>query len=537
MDKVSEFFGKFKDQFNGFWSTLDLTKKIAFGAVGVLIAIALGALLTMSPSDTKEYLFTGLSDSDKNDIASYLKKNGVDDYILDNNGIKVDPKRVLELRVKLASEGLPAGGTVGWEKFDSQDFTRTEFEQHIHKLRAIQGELQRTIMSVKGIASARVHLVTPQKSLFVEDTKEPTASVYIKTKRGSQIDNVQIRGIVHMVSSAVEGLNPSNITIIDHEGKLLTAVESKDPTTKLTNERLKHRRTLQKELEQKIKGIVGRVVGPDRVEAKVDVEVDFTKEKKTISDVDPDRTVAISVQTNDQKISGNGLNPTGIPGAKSNVPGEQEDISMATHSASSTRVNERTNFEVAKTISEKEMAVGNILRITAAVLVDGGQPYPVDGSRPVFEARTKEEMAKIEELVKSAIGYKDGRDSVKVHNMLFQLDPFQIQSINEEKKETQEYISTLIISATVAVALVMFFALIVRPYFRWLSYDPNRKKEEAIVEEFRPDLELGGTANVQVKEDVPFEKLTPSEQVHYLAKHEPARTTEAIRMMLSPHQS
>jgi flagellar M-ring protein FliF len=535
VEKLNEFFDKFKNQFGGFWSSLDITKKIAFGAVAVLLLIALGALFTMSPKDSKEYLFTNLSDTDRSDIVSYLKKNGVTDYIQDSNGIKVDPEKVLELRVKLASEGLPAGGTVGWEKFDSQDFTRTEFEQHIHKLRAIQGELQRTIMSVKGVSSARVHLVTPEKSLFTEDTKEPTASVYIKTKRGSQLDNTQIRGIVHMVSSAVEGMTPSNVTIIDHEGKLLTAVESKDPTTKLTNERLKHRRTLQKELEQKIKGIVGRVVGPDRVEAKVDVEVDFTKEKQTISDVDPDRTVAISVQTNDQKIQGNGLNPTGIPGAKSNVPGEQENISMATSSASSTRVNERTNFEVAKTLKEKEMAVGDVMRITAAVLVDGKQPYPVDGSQPQFEARTVEEMKKIEELVRSAIGYKEGRDEVKVHNMLFQLDPFQIQNINEEKKETQEYISTLIVSATVAVALVLFFALIVRPYFRWLSYDPNRKKDEAIVEEFRPDLELGGTANVQVKEDIPFEKLTPTEQVHYLAKHEPARTTEAIRMLLSPH--
>lgn len=120
---------------------------------------------------------------------------------------------------------------------------------------------------------------------------------------------------------------------------------------------------------------------------------------------------------------------------------------------------------------------------------------------------------------------------------MFQLNPYQVSEIREKKKETREYISTLAISAAVAMALVLFFAFVVRPYFRWLSYDPDRKQKQQIVEEFRPDLEVGGVQNVQVKEDVPFEKLTPQEQILYLAKNEPKRTTEALRLMLNPHQS
>ena len=317
---------------------------------------------------------------------------------------------------------------------------------------------------------------------------------------------------------------------------MLTKIESNDPTTKHTQEMLNYRRSIEKELTERVNAIVGRVVGVDRIETRVDVEVDFTREEQDISDIDPDKVVAISTNTTNQEMDGNGLNPTGIPGSKSNVPGEQEELTLASSRAKSKRNSERLNYEIAKTHKVRILPVGNIKRISAAVLVDGSQPYPTDGSQPIFEPRTEEEMKKIGELVKTAIGFKDGRDSVTVENMLFELAPFQVQAIKEKKKENREYIATLVISSVIALGLVFFFAFVVRPYFRWLSYDPERKKKEAIVEEFKPDLELGGIQNVQVKEDVPFDKLTPQEQILYLAKHEPARTTEAIRILLNPHQ-
>ena len=146
-------------------------------------------------------------------------------------------------------------------------------------------------------------------------------------------------------------------------------------------------------------------------------------------------------------------------------------------------------------------------------------------------------MKKLESLVRSTIGFKEGRDEVIIQNMMFQLDPYQIEAISEKRKENREYISTLSISAVVALALVFFFAFVVRPYFRWLAYDPERKKKEATIEEFKADLEMQSMQSVQVKEDVPFEKLTPQEQVIYLAKHEPKRTTEALRILLNPHQA
>ncbi|HYX33636.1 MAG TPA: flagellar basal-body MS-ring/collar protein FliF [Oligoflexus sp.] len=537
MERMNEFFRNLSQRLGGFWQSLNGPKKIAVMAIVALLIGGLVSLLFVGEQGETAYLYPNLSEQDNNEIASELRKQGVKNFIIDDKGIKVPAESVMPLRLKLAEEGLPTRGMIGWEKFDDQDFTRTEFEQNINRLRAIQGELARTISSIDGITSARVHIVMPKKALFQEDDQEPTAAIYIKSQRGKEPNARQIRGITHLVSRSVEGMKPEKVTIINQEGKMLTRIESDDPTTKLTQEMTSYRRTIEGEMTGKIKTLVGRIVGQDRVDAKVDVDVDFTREEQTINDIDPDKVVVISSNVNNQEMAGNGLNPTGIPGAKSNVPGEQEDLAINSNSTKSKRASERVNYEVSKTKRHKVLPVGNIKRISAAVIVDGTQIYPSDGTAPEFQARTPDEMRKIEDLVKSAIGFKDGRDEVKVHNLMFELAATQVQAIKEKKQENRKYISTLVVSSVIALALVFFFAFIVRPYFRWLSYDPERKRKEEIVEEFKPDLEMGSIQNVQVKEDVPFEKLSPQEQILYLAKHEPGRTTEALRILLNPHQS
>jgi flagellar M-ring protein FliF len=251
--------------------------------------------------------------------------------------------------------------------------------------------------------------------------------------------------------------------------------------------------------------------------------------------VDPDNSAVIAKNTTGFSMEGQGLNPTGIPGSKSNVPGEQEDLAVNQSKAGSKRESEIINYEISKVTSERTLPVGNIKRLSISVLVDGKQQYATDGSTPDFQSRGDEEMKKIEDLVKSAVGYKEDRDSITVHNMMFQLDPFQMLEITKKKEEDREYFSTLAISSAVALALILFFAFIVRPYFRWLSYDPERKKNQNIVEEYKPDLDLSAAQTIKIQEDVPFDKLSPQEQVMFLAKHEPKRTTEAIRLLLNPH--
>jgi len=540
LDKLKEFIAKLRTQGLTFWSSQSMGKKIGVVAIPLVIISLASALLFQSRPSKREYLYHGLPQSDISEISAELNKMSITDYLIDNNGILVPPEQVIPLRLKLAEEGLPSHGQIGWEKFDQQDFTRTEFEQRIHRIRAIQGEISRTINSIDGVHSSRVHVTQPKQSLFVQEQKEPTASIFIRMRRGHRLDKKKINGIVHLISRSVEGLDPEKVTIIDQEGQMLTQIQTEDPTARRTQDMLSYKRSREKELEERVRIIVARIVGPERVEVKIDVDVDFTQVEETRSEIDPDQVVVLSSNTTDQSMDGNGLNPTGIPGAKSNVPGEQQELNITGSRTRSKRSSERINYEITKTNRKTLMAVGDVKKISAAVIVDGTQPYPTDGTKPVFEPRSEEVMKQIEAVVKMAIGYRNDakrQDSVHVSNILFELAPYQIEAIKDKKEENRNYIATLAISGGIALALVLFFAFVVRPYFRWLSYDPERKAREAHVEEFKPDLELGGIQNVQVKEDVPFEKLTPQEQILFLAKNEPARTTEAIRMLLNPHSS
>ncbi len=521
-------------QIQAFWQTLSTPKKIglAGGAFAIIAAMALITFVNSRP--TYQYLFTDLPQEDVSAISSFFAKTSYTRYIVDSKGIKVPIEDVDHLRVQLSQEGLPNKGVVGWEQFDNESFTRTEFEQDILKLRAIQGELARTISAVDGINSARVHIVVPKNSLFVRDQKKPTAAIYLNTKHGFKLDKKQIQGIQHLVSRSVEGLEMNQITILDSNGTMISEAEPDNPTAKQSQEILAYKQNIEKNLEERIRGIVGKVVGYDRVDAKVDAQVDFTQEKQIISNVDPEGVVVISKNTTGASMQGQSLNPTGIPGAKSNVPGEQEPLSGAASQSGSKRESEIVNYDYSKTTSERTPSVGKILRLTVSAIVDGKQLYPADGSQPEFASRSPEEMKKIEELIKDAVGFKEGRDSLTVHNMMFQLDPAQISAIKEQKKEDRAYLSTLALSAVIALAIAFFFAFIVRPYFRWLVYDPERKEELAEVEAFKPELETTTIQRVKVQEDVPFEKMTPKEQVMHLARHEPKRTTEAIRILISP---
>ena len=537
MNKFSEFLKSFFAQTQAFWNGMTFGKKMTFGVITGLITAGIATAFLVKKDSPYDYLFVDIPADDVQSVASELRRLGYAEFIIDSKGIKVATADAPRLRLQLAQEGLPTKGVVGWEKFDQQDFTRTDFEQQIHKIRAIQGELARTIMAIEGITSARVHLVNPKQSIFVEDHREPTAAVYIKTKRSIALTERQIKGIVHLVSRSVEGLRPANVTIIDSEGQMLTKIESEDFTSKMTKEMHEYKKSVERETEEKIRKLLSRVVGPERIEAKVDATVDFTQEEQTISDVDPERSAILSKSTQGQNMSGSGLNPTGIPGAKSNVPGEAEQVNAASNKAQSKSDQELLNYEISKTVSKKTLPVGTIKRLTAAVLVDGKQEYPMDGTKPAFVAREDAEMKKIEDLVKRAMGFKEGRDEVQVSNMMFQIDPGQAQQIVEAKKESRDYLTTIALSSACAISLALFFMFIVRPYFRWLSHDPDRKLEQTFTQEFNPELEISSASHVQVKVDTPFDQLSPQEQIMYLAKNEPKRTTEAIRMLLNPHQS
>lgn len=532
VERVRAFWRQFQEQGGVFFRGLTKGRKIALGVAALIIVFVLGTLMLWKEEVNYEVAFTNLSKEDKTAILAFLKKSNISDFELGEESISFPENRVNEIRMALAQEGLPSTGLgVGWDKFDSHSFGMTDFDQRINKLRAIQGELQRTINSLEPVDASRVHIVSPEAALFANEQKQATASVFVRLKRGATLSQRQLQGILNLVARAVEGLQPENITVVDQEGNMLTKPEEKDDGFEsASTAQREYQRRMEQELTQKIRQILARVVGPEKVVAQVQADLDFKKVETTIQDVDPERSAVVSSQRSESSTQGNGLNPTGVPGAKSNLPGEKEDLPAAGGSSTaSTQSNERLNFEFKKTLSKVVEPVGTLKGISAAVLVD----YKQDGEK--FVERTPEEITKITNLVKSAIGFKEGRDQLTVQSTQFELDEFDVAEKAALDARKTSLIKTSIIALVAIAALIFLFFAVVRPYFRWLTFNPDKaSREQYAVVDY--ELERSGqqARRVQVQEEVPFEKLSPREQIMYLARHDPEKTTEAIRHLLSP---
>jgi flagellar M-ring protein FliF len=428
---------------------------------------------------------------------------------------------------------LPSNGvSVGWEKFDDRSFGMTDFDQRISKLRAVQGELSRSINKLDPVESSRVHIVMPDPSLFAQDKKPATASIMLRMKPGKQLSQKQVQGILHLVARAVEGLEPQNIAIVDELGNMLTKPEEEDGgLDRVTSAQREYQRRIEREMETSIREILGRVVGHNKVVAKVQADVEYKKIETTVQDVDPERTVVLGSQKNEQSSQGQGLNPTGVPGAKSNLPGEKDDSAGGGSSSSNKQVMETLNFDVKRTVSKIIEPVGSIKKISTAVLVDGKL---VDGK---YVARTPEEIAMITKLVKNAIGFQDNRDTITVENAPFELDELAVAEQASLTARKTSLIQTGIIATVSVLAMIFLYFALLRPYFRWLTFDPDKRSDELLnIADY--ELERSGSAakRVQVQEEVPFEKLSHKEQILYLARNDPKKTTEALRQLLSPQQ-
>jgi flagellar M-ring protein FliF len=533
VERLLAFWNQFYGQSKAFYGGLTRGRKIALGAAFAAVVFVILLSVAYKPTIPYEVAFTNLSSEDKTGILAQLQKAQIHDFKMDGDTISFPSNKVLDIKMMLAQEGLPSTGIgAGWEKFDDRSFGMSDFDQKISKLRALQGELSRTINKLQPVANSRVHIVMPEANVFANDKKPTTASIYLKLKSGKTLSHRQVQGIIHLVAHAVEGLDPKDVTIVDQEGNMLTQVEEDDGgLDKVTNTQREYQKKVEKELEQKIRDILVRVVGSDKVVTRVQALVDFKKVEQTISDVDPERTAVIASQRNEQSSQGGGLNPTGVPGAKSNLPGEREDQGGAGGLTNTTKSNtENLNFEVKKMISKIIEPVGTTLKLNASVLVDGKM---VDGK---FVPRSKEDLEMITKLVKNAIGFQEGRDALTVETAQFEPDEDAIVAREMVSARQFSLIQTVTLALVGIAGMIFIYFALVRPYFRWLTFDPDKRSKEqlgAVEYEFE---KTGSTAKrVQLQEEVPFDKLSPNEQILYLAKHDPKKTTEAIRQFLSPH--
>lgn len=445
------------------------------GVCAALIAFFLFITLRLA-APKMTLLYTDLDMGDSAKIVAKLQSMSIPYQLSDDSStILVPSNRVLELRMNIAQENLIGGGSVGYELFDRTDaLGTTSFVQNVNHVRALEGELARTIRSIDSIVSARVHLVLPQRQLFSRDERQPSASIAIKT-RGATLTPGQIRAIQNLVASAVPDLQADRVSIIDHRGALLAkGVGSSDDllATSLEEKRVAQERRLREQVE----ALLERTVGLGKVRAEVAVEMDLSRVTTNSQIYDPDGQVARSTVTvedvsNDLESSRNQsvTIANNLPDADQYAGGDQ-----LSNQSSSQRIEETVNYEISQTVRTEVHEAGTIRRLSIAVLVDGLYSEGPDGQL-TYTPRSDEEIAKLTALVKSAVGFNAERgDSVEVINMRFadvlgsEAAPIEISVLGFRKDDLFRMAEIFVLGL---VGILVIF-LVLRPLITRLAATP-----------------------------------------------------------------
>jgi flagellar M-ring protein FliF len=370
-------------------------------------------------------LFTDLSIEDSSSIIKDLERQAIPYEIRNEGSVIMVPKdKVTRLRMKLAEGGLPKGGGVGYEIFDKSDaLGTTSFVQNINHLRALEGELARTIRAIDRIQAARVHLVLPERPLFSRETPEPSASIVVRV-RGA-LEPQQIRAIQHLVASSVNGLKPQRVSIVDESGQLLADGAGTDVDQAVGDER---RGAFEKRMRKQVEDIVSSVVGAGRARVQLSADFDFNRITQTSDKFDPEGRVLRSSQTREESSASAVDN--GQVTVNNELPGNQQPNGAAVPRDQSKKTEETNNYEISRTTKTEVTEAGRVNRISVAVLVDGAYSKNEKGEL-LYKERSKEELDRIAALVRSAIGFDQKRgDQVEVVNLKFAEGP-QVTPITE----------------------------------------------------------------------------------------------------------
>ncbi len=500
-DRVNQILENFRN--------LPTNKKIILGVVVLLIvSLILTSLLWLQKVDY-QVLYSNLSSEDAGNVINKLKEKKIP-YQVKENAIYVPSDKVHELRLELAAQGIPSGGGVGFEIFDKTSIGLTEFSQRVNYIRALQGELARTIKRLQEIDDVRVHIAIPEKSIFTEKEDHPTASVVLKLKPGRALAKEQVSSIVHLVSSSVEGLSPQHVTVVDQYGNLLSG--GKDTAQLVDATQLEYKRAIEKTYEKNIQSMLENIVGKGKAIVRVSADIDFSKVEKLEEKYDPD-TIAIR---NEQRMQEKTMTPQtgGIPGVLSNQPG-QAQTGTAQQNVISQKQQENINYEVSKSISKILGSAGQIKKISVAVLVDG--TYKEDKGKKIYTPRSDEEIKKYQELVQAAVGYsKERGDQVIVESMPF-------EAVSEEKPgiDIMELLKTILKYLVPLIIILLIILFVIKPLMNILR---TPEKKEIIISEQIPPEEIG-----LKKEKVVAPERDLKQEINEMVKTDPKKVVSILK--------
>jgi len=401
--------------FADFIKSLGASRIAAMGAVTVALVGFFAFVIMRVTAPQMTPLFTDLAFDDSSSIVKDLERQGIQ-YELRNEGaiVMVPKELVARLRMKLAESGLPKGGGIGYEIFDKTDaLGATSFVQNINHLRALEGELARTIRAIDRVQAARVHLVLPDRPLFSRDKNEPTASIVLKV-RGT-LEAQQVRAIRHLVATAVNGLKPERVSIVDEAGRLLADGAASDEAGGAGADERKA--AFERRMREQVEAIVSSVVGPGRTRVQLTADFDLNRVTQTSDRFDPEGRVVRSSQIREETASADGGG--GQVSVSNELPGGQKPAEAAGARDQNRKSEEIVNYEISRTTKTEVIESGRVNRISVAVLVDGTYAKN-DKGEVAYQPRAKEEMDRISALVRSAIGFDQKRgDQIEVVNLRF----------------------------------------------------------------------------------------------------------------------
>ncbi|TWI72424.1 flagellar M-ring protein FliF [Desulfobotulus alkaliphilus] len=502
------------EQILSIWRSMPLPRKIILGAVVVLTTIGFTSLFFMANRTEFGVLYTNLSEKDASEIVDRLKEMRVP-YELEGGGsaIRVPSGQIHETRLSLAGEGLPKGGGVGFEVFDKSDFGTTEFVQKLNLQRALQGELARTIRQFQEVTDARVMVVMPKDSVFVQETRPPSVSVLLRMKQGADLPQSKVEAVVHLVASAIPDMTPELVTVVDTRGRVLYRGHSdEEKLAELENTRIRNQvqyKTIrERELAQRIESLLERVVGKDRAIVRVTAEMDFSREEMSEEIFDPNETEAIFVRSRKnlneetERLRGpmgaiSSVNPVVPPGTEG---GPLETLEKGR------KQDDVVNYELSKRVRTTEKPFAVLSRLSVAAVIDGRYEWQRDENGVMtrrYVQRTPEEMAQFTEVVKNAMGFSEARgDQVVVESFAFNPDeepPMEEDPLTGLARLRKDYGRI----AANLILLLMLFLFVLRPIHKTVKEIREGAEPPALPEEPGTLLDI---TDESLEEELPLEE-------------------------------
>ena len=446
------------------------TRLAVVAAVSVaLIGLALYAVIRFNSADMS-LLYSNLDLQDSGKIDQRLTQLNIP-HTISNDGtqIFVEKSNISKARISLATDGLPSGGSVGYEIFDkAQGLATSSFVQNINQLRALEGELSRTIVGIEGVGGARVHLVLPERELFTREKQEPSASILVRMSGARRLTQEQVAAISHIVATAVPGLKPERVSIADERGTLLAKGQGQGGLGGLAGreEAENQRNAYEQRLARSVEQLLERSFGQGKVRAEVNATIDYNRVTENQELYNPDQQVVRSTQTvadNSEQSDGGGDQAVTIA---SNLPENQNQMANGGAGGTSSRSShneETTNYEISKIVRNQVREPGAISKLGIAVLVDGSYTTNADGTK-TYVPRSKQELDQIEGLVKSAIGYDAARgDIVNVTNLPFNTDQEKLMAKDHLLGLEREDILKVAEAIVLGIVAILVLFLVVRP--------------------------------------------------------------------------